>query len=124
MVLDTKVRRDLQDAFEKGQTAAVTTRARMGKLTVLKGKTTEKEYLLTTSTSMIGKSDACTVRLKGWFAPKIAGIFTKHAEIYHLSPATKKITVNGAPLTAKVELHEGDLIAVDKVLFQFNLVKW
>jgi pSer/pThr/pTyr-binding forkhead associated (FHA) protein len=124
MVLDTKRRRELQEAFEKGQTAAVTTRARMGKLTVLKGKTTEKEYLLTTSTSMIGKSPQCAIRLKGWFAPKIAGMITKHAEIYHLSPAAQKVSVNGFPLTAKVQLQEGDLVAVGRVLLQFSLVAW
>ena len=124
MVLDTKLRRELQEAFEKGQTAAVTTRARMGKLTVLKGKTTEKEYLLTASTSMIGKSEQCAIRLKGWFAPKIAAMMTKHAEIYHLSPAAKKVSVNGFPLTGKVELQDGDLVAVGRVQFQFSLVAW
>jgi pSer/pThr/pTyr-binding forkhead associated (FHA) protein len=124
MVLDTKLRRDLQEAFAKGQTAAVTTRTRVGKLTVLKGKTTGKDFLLTSPTSMIGKSDQCAVRLKGWFAPKIAAIITKHGGAYQLSPAAKKVSVNGNPLTAKVELQEGDLLAVGKVLFQFNLVAW
>ena len=48
MVLDTKKRRELQEAFAKGQTAAATSLAtRVGKLTVLQGKTTAKEFLLT-----------------------------------------------------------------------------
>jgi predicted component of type VI protein secretion system len=124
MVLDTKLRRDLQEAFAKGQTAAASTRTHVGKLTVLKGKTTAKDFLLTSPTSMIGKSDQCAVRLKGWFAPKIAAMIIKQGEAYQLSPAAKKVTVNGLSLTAKVALHEGDLVAVGKVLFQFNLVAW
>jgi|SRR5208282_865977 len=126
MVLDTKRRRELQEAFAKGQTAApASARAtRVGKLTVLKGKTTAKEFLLTSATSMIGKSDQCSIRLKGWFAPKIAAMITKQRESYYFSPTAKKVTVNGLAVTGKVELQEGDLVAVGKVQFQFNLVAW
>ena len=125
MVLDTKMRRELQERFAKGQTAASSERAaRLGKLTVLKGKTTAKEFLLTSPTSMIGKSDQCAIRLKGWFAPKIAAMITKHGEAYNLSPAGKKVSVNGLPLTGKVDLQEGDLVAVGRVQLQFNLVAW
>jgi predicted component of type VI protein secretion system len=125
MVLDTKLRRELQEAFAKGQTAATSERAaHVGKLTVLKGRTTEKEFLLTSRTSMIGKSAECAIRLKGWFAPKIAGMITKQGEVYHLSPTAKNVSVNGVPLTAKVELQDGDLVAVGRVQLQFNLVAW
>jgi pSer/pThr/pTyr-binding forkhead associated (FHA) protein len=125
MVLDTKLRRELQEAFEKGQTAAVSaSAARVGKLTVLKGKATEKEFLLTSRVMMIGKSDQCAVRLKGWFAPKIAAMITKQGEAYQLTPAAKKVSVNGFPVTAKVELQEGDLVAAGRVLLQFSLVAW
>jgi pSer/pThr/pTyr-binding forkhead associated (FHA) protein len=125
MVLDTKMRRELQDAFEKGKTAATSKHAALvGKLTVLKGNTSEKEYLLTSGTYMIGKSDQCTIRLKGWFAPKAAATITKQKEIYHLAPTGNKVSVNGVPLTARVELQEGDLVTVWKAQFQFNLVGW
>ena len=126
MVLDTKRRREMQEAFAKGQTVGPTPTpaARVGKLTVLKGKTTAKEFLLTSRTSIIGKSDQCAIRLKGWFAPKIAAMIIKQGEAYQLSPAAKKVSVNGLPLTAKVELQEGDLVAVGKVLLQFGLVAW
>jgi predicted component of type VI protein secretion system len=125
MVLDTKMRRELQERFAKGQTAATSERgARVGKLTVLKGNTTKKDYLLTSPTSIIGKSKECTIRLTGWFAPKIAAMITKQGEAYHLSPSAKKVSVNGLPLTAKVGLNEGDLLAVGRVQFQFRMVAW
>jgi len=125
MVLDTKMRRELQERFAKGQTAASKAQAaRMGKLTVLKGKTTEKEYLLTSRTAIIGKSEECAIRLKGWFAPKLAAMITKQGDAYQLAPSIKKVSVNGIPLIAKVDLKEGDLVAVGKVQFQFNMVAW
>ncbi|MFZ0964059.1 MAG: FHA domain-containing protein [Terriglobia bacterium] len=125
MILDTKMRRELQEGFAKGQTAASVERAaRMGKLTVLKGKAAEKEFLLTARTSMIGKSSECVVRLKGWFAPKISALITKQGEAYHLSATGQKVSINGLPLTTKVELHEGDLVAVGKVQLLFSLVAW
>lgn len=125
MILDTKMRRELQEGFAKGQTAASVERAaRMGKLTVLKGKTTEKEFLLTSRTSMIGKSNECAIRLKGWFAPKIAALITKQGEAYHVSATGQKVSINGLPLTTKVELHEGDVVAVGRVQLLFSLVAW
>jgi len=108
-----------------GQAAASSERAaRLGKLTVLKGKATEKAFLLTSQTSMIGKSDQCVIRLKGWFAPKIAAMISKQGDTYHLSPTAKKVSVNGLPLTAKLALKDGDLVAVGRVQLQFNLVAW
>ena len=125
MVLDTKMRRELQEAFAKGKTAFAGSRAaQVGKLTVLKGRTAEKEFLLTSGTSMIGKSEQCAVRLKGWFAPKIAAMITKQQLTYNLSPAGKKVTVNGLPLTTKVELQDGDVIGVGRVQMAFSLVAW
>jgi predicted component of type VI protein secretion system len=122
MVLDTKVRRELQARLAEGLAAASSERAaRLGKLTVLRGRTTAKEFLLTSQTSIIGKSDECVIRLKGWFAPKIAAMISKQGETYHLSPSAKKVSVNGLLLTAKVALQEGDLVAVGRVQFQFSL---
>jgi len=125
MVLDTKMRRELQERLAKGPTAAPSAHAtRLGKLTVLKGKTTAKEFLLTSHTSIIGKSGECTIRLKGWLAPKIAAMIIKQGELYHLSPTAKKVSVNGLPLTAKVQLKEGDLVAVGGMQLQFSMVEW
>lgn len=125
MVLDTKKRRELQEVFARGKTAAASLRpTRVGKLTVLKGKMSAKDFLLTSPTSMIGKSDQCGLRLKGWFAPKFAATITKQGEIYNFSPSTKKVAVNGQPLTGKVELKDGDLVAVGRVQLQFSLVAW
>jgi pSer/pThr/pTyr-binding forkhead associated (FHA) protein len=125
MILDTKLRRELQERAAMGQGAASNARAaRVGKLTVLKGKTAEKELLLTSQTSMVGKSAGCAVKLKGWFAPKIGAIINKHDETYFVSPGAKEVSVNGQPVTAKTELKDGDRVTVGKVEMQFTLVAW
>lgn len=125
MILDTKMRREMQERLAMGQGAASSARAaRVGKLTVLKGRTVGKELLLTSQTSMVGKSEGCAVKLKGWFAPKIGAIINKHDETYFVSPAAKEAFINGQPLTAKTELKDGDLVRVGKVEMQFTLVAW
>jgi len=72
---------------------------------------------------MIGKSDQCAIRLKVG-SPENCRMIVKQGEAYHLSPTGKKVSVNGLPLSAKVELKEGDLVAVGRVQLQFNLVAW
>ncbi|MBZ5671207.1 MAG: FHA domain-containing protein [Acidobacteriia bacterium] len=124
MILDTKMRRELQERLAKGQAASTAPAGRVGKLTVLKGRTVEKELLLTSQTSMVGKSEGCALRLKGWFAPKIGAILTKHGEAYFVSPSAKEVSINGQPLTAKTELKDGDRVTVGKVEMQFTLVAW
>ena len=125
MILDTKMRREMQERLAKGEGAAPTARvAHVGKLIVLKGKTAEKEFLLTSQTNMVGKADGCAVRLKGWFAPRIAATITKKDEHYFLSPAGKKVFVNGQRVMAKTELNEGYVVSVGSVVMQFTVVQW
>ncbi len=45
-------------------------------------------------------------------------------EAYNFLPSIKKVAVNGQPVTGKVELKDGDTLAVGKVQLQFSLVAW
>lgn len=125
MMLDIKSRRELQEKLTlKGEAAKAAPVKHVGKLVVLEGKTTAKEFVLTSPTSIIGKSEGAAVGLKGWFAPQVAGIIVKQGEAYFLSTTIKKTTVNGQPVTGRQELREGDLVAVGKTKMQFSLVPW
>jgi len=64
------------------------------------------------------------VRLKGWFAPKVAAIINKQGESYFVSPMAKKAFVNGQPVTGRQELKDGDVLTLGRVHMQFNLVAW
>lgn len=125
MMLDIKSRRELQQKHASGPTPAAAEKAvKVGKLLVIKGRTTEDQYVLTSQTSIVGKSNIASVRLKGWFAPKVAAIITKRGETYFISSTTQKSLVNGEPVRGRRELKDGDLITLGRVQMQFTLVAW
>ncbi len=121
MVLDTKQRRELlQQAVAAGERSQVTpARARVPSLTVLSGKTDQVEYLLTSKLTVIGKSEMATVRLRGWFAPKVAAQINKRDDGYYLGPADRSPKVNGLEISRPTLLNEGDMIEVGGVRLNF-----
>lgn len=120
MVLDTKKRREmLQKATVVATEGASATAERVGTLTVLSGKTDQKEYILTGRLAMIGKSNQATIRLKGWFAPQVAAVINRKEGGYNLSPSGGDTKVNGEKLHAARDLKESDIIEVAGVKLQF-----
>jgi pSer/pThr/pTyr-binding forkhead associated (FHA) protein len=121
MVLDTKARRDmLQQAAATGERSQFSPgRIRMATLVVLNGSVNQKEYLLTNKLTVIGKSPMATVRLRGWFKPKMAAQINQRDDGYYLGTGDKTPTVNGAPIAGPVRLNDGDLIEVCGVRMNF-----
>lgn len=127
MMLDTRRRRELQEkaAGKAPGAAAPEAKKLVGKLTVLNGKTSAKEYLLTAQTSMIGKAATSAIKLTGWFAPQMAGIILKRGDVYTISPAGKKpLLVNNRPVPTRHDLKEGDVISAGGVEFRFEHAPW
>jgi pSer/pThr/pTyr-binding forkhead associated (FHA) protein len=121
MVLDTKVRREmLQQAAALGErTQFASGRLKVPTLVVLSGRTDHREYTLTSKLTVIGKSSLATVRLKGWFKPKMAAQVNQRDDGYHIGPGEKVPSVNGSPVTGQVLLKDGDLIDVCGVRLKF-----
>jgi len=121
MVLDTKARRDmLQQAAAMGERSQFSPgRLRMPTLVVLSGKVNQKEYVLTNKLTVIGKSPMATVRLRGWFKPKMAAQINQRDDGYYLGTGDKVPHVNGAPISGTVRLNDGDLIEVCGVRLNF-----
>lgn len=123
VVLDTKKRREmLAQAAAMGETAANATapgRVRTPTLVVLSGKTDHAEYLLSGKLTVIGKSDMATVRLKGWFAPKVAAQINKRDDGYYIGTADKVPVLNGQPIHGPTKLSDGDTIDLGKVKLSF-----
>jgi len=133
MVLDTKKRKELLQqeaagggapgAHERtqpvGTTATAPPRARVASLVVMEGSTDQREYLLSSKLTVIGKSDMATIKLKGWFKPKVAAQINKRDDGYYIGPADKLPTVNGQPIHGPTKLNEGDLIEVAGVKMNF-----
>jgi pSer/pThr/pTyr-binding forkhead associated (FHA) protein len=121
MVLDTKVRRDmLQQAAAMGERSQFSPgRMKMPTLVVLAGRVNQKEFLLTNKLTVIGKSPMATVRLRGWFKPKMAAQINQRDDGYYLGTGDRVPTVNGTPISGTVRLNDGDLIEVCGVRLNF-----
>ncbi len=94
----------------------------LGVLSVMAGKAGETHYVLTSKLTVIGKSEMASIRLKGWFAPKVAGAINRRDDKYFIAPSDngRKVKVNGAFIEGQTELHEGDIIAVGKLQMSFK----
>jgi hypothetical protein len=95
-------------------------RARVASLVVLAGKTDQPEYLLSGKLTVIGKSEMATVRLRGWFKPKVAAQINKRDDGYYIGPADKTPTVNGSAIHGPTKLNDGDTIEVAGVKLNFT----
>lgn len=118
VVIGGKARQDMLQtaAGEKTQAPA---RVRVPTLVVLTGKTDQKEYLLSGKLTVIGKSDMATVKLSGWFAPKVAAQINKRDDGYYIGKADSAPKINGQAITAPTKLNDGDMIEVGGVKLNF-----
>lgn len=97
-------------------------RERLGTLTVVKGELEESEYTLFSILTVIGKSDVARIKLKGWFAPKVAANITRRDGKYVIAAGDKsiRIKINGEPILVHRELKDYDTIEVAGITFSFT----
>jgi pSer/pThr/pTyr-binding forkhead associated (FHA) protein len=97
-------------------------RERTGTLMILSGKTEQSQYTLTGKLSVIGKSDMASIKLKGWFAPKVAAVINRRDGKYFIAASERdiKVKVNDAMISGQQELKEGDVIEVAKIRATFG----
>ncbi|MBI4464031.1 MAG: FHA domain-containing protein [Acidobacteria bacterium] len=123
VVLDTKKRREFLAKATTVATEGASTAAadKIGCLTVLEGKTDQREYILTSKLCVIGKSAMASIKLKGWFTPKTAAIINRREGRYEIAPSEKAgvAKVNSQVLSAPRVLQEGDQIQIGGVKMQF-----
>ena len=102
--------------------AAAPAKERTGTLTIMAGKTDQSNYTLSGKLSVIGKSDMASIKLKGWFAPKVAAVINRRDAKYFIAASEKdiKVKVNGAEISGQQELKEGDMIEVASVKGTFG----
>ncbi|HSZ18278.1 MAG TPA: FHA domain-containing protein [Candidatus Acidoferrum sp.] len=121
MILDTHERRKLfEAAAAAGERSQVSPeRSRVPTLTVLKGRTDQKEYRIAGKLTVIGHSEMATVRLRGWFTPEIAAQINKHEDGYYLGRGDRVPKINGISIQGLTKLKDGDLIEVGRVRLNF-----
>jgi pSer/pThr/pTyr-binding forkhead associated (FHA) protein len=122
MVLDTRIRREmLQQAAVAGERSQLSPgRVRLPTLSVLGGRTDQKEYALSDKLTVIGRSKLATVRLRSWFAPRVAAQIHKREDGYYLGLGERAPKVNGQAITGATRLHDGDIIEIGRVRLHFS----
>jgi hypothetical protein len=121
MVLDTQERRELlRQAVVAGERSQISPkRVRVPTLSVLAGRTDQREYMLSGKLTVIGRSEMATVRLRGWFAPRVAAQIHKREDGYYLGVGDRIPKINGLPIAAATLLHHGDIIEVGRLRLHF-----
>ena len=121
MILDTEERRKLLDlAVASGERSQLSPeRLRVPTLTVLRGRTDQKEYRISGKLTVIGHSKMATVRLRGWFTPEIAAQINKHEDGFYLGRGDRVPKINGVTISGLTKLNDGDLIEVGRVRLNF-----
>jgi len=128
VVLDTRKAKEMlaATAHERtaapGAAAAVPAKERIGLLAVVDGKTDQSQYVLSGKLTVIGKSDMASIKLKGWFAPKVAAVINKRDGKYFIAASEKdiKVKVDGSEIAGQKELNEGNIIEVAGVKLNFT----
>jgi pSer/pThr/pTyr-binding forkhead associated (FHA) protein len=129
--LDTRKHRDLLAKLRQAQAnasdnvgATLKMRAvqtKTGVLRVIAGRADQDEYRLDGRTSVIGKSAAALVPLRGWFKPDLAVAITRNGEGYIASRLNGKTLVNNVPLNGRRQLKSGDVLRVGGLTLEFRL---
>jgi predicted component of type VI protein secretion system len=95
----------------------------IGMITIVAGRTDRQRYLLSGKLSVIGKSMMASIRLKRWFAPRVAASIHQREEGYFLVRGAKniRIKVNNAELKqGQQELKSGDQFEVAGIVAKFG----
>jgi pSer/pThr/pTyr-binding forkhead associated (FHA) protein len=94
--------------------------APLGVLRVLAGRADESEYLLKDHTSLIGRANWTLIRLKGWFAPRVAVAITRHQLGYVATLLRGKMLINTQPMKGRHDLKDGDVLEVGGLTLVFG----
>lgn len=119
IVMDTRAQKAMM-----GETAgAAAFGDKIGGFTIIEGVSEKNEYELTKRLTTIGKTETAEIKLKGFFAPKVAALINRTKDGYFISPpGTKtKIKINGSSLEGRYELKDGDIVEVENLKMQFYI---
>jgi len=92
----------------------------LGGFFVVEGSTNQREYELKEKVSAIGKEEGSAIRLKGFFAPKLAALVNRRKEGYFITPSGgRELRVNGKTIDRRYDLKDGDIVEVSNLKLQF-----
>ncbi|HPK52970.1 MAG TPA: FHA domain-containing protein [Smithellaceae bacterium] len=116
MVIAPDDKKKIIDAADK------TIPEQLGGFVVVEGSTDQREYELKERVSAIGKEDGSAIKLKGFFAPKLAALVNRRKEGYFITPSGgKELKVNGKVVDRRYDLKDGDIVEVGNIKLQFYI---
>jgi pSer/pThr/pTyr-binding forkhead associated (FHA) protein len=95
----------------------------IGMVTIVAGRSDRQQYRLSSKLNVIGKSKMASIRLKRWFAPRVAASIHQREDGYFLVRAAKhiRIKINNVELTlGQQELKTGDQFEVAGIVARFG----
>jgi pSer/pThr/pTyr-binding forkhead associated (FHA) protein len=94
----------------------------LGGFLIIEGSTEKKDYLLKDRITTIGKDDAALIRLKGFFAPKVAALVNRRKEGYFINPSSgKDLKINDQKVVQRYDLKDGDIVEIGDLKMQFYI---
>jgi pSer/pThr/pTyr-binding forkhead associated (FHA) protein len=94
----------------------------MGGFIIIEGSTEKKDYLLKDRITVIGKDDGALIRLKGFFAPKVAALVNRRKEGYFINPSSgKDLKINDQKVAQRYDLKDGDIVEIGDLKMQFYI---
>ena len=94
----------------------------LGGFFVVAGSTEQGEYELKEKVSAIGKEEGSAIRLKGFFAPKLAALVNRRKEGYFITPSGgRELRINGRAIDRRYDLKDGDIVEVSNIKLQFYI---
>jgi pSer/pThr/pTyr-binding forkhead associated (FHA) protein len=85
----------------------------IGTLTIVKGRTDQQRYVLTGKLTLIGRSRMAGIRLKRWFAPRVAALIYRAEDGYFIAASENKVTIRVNDIMVEggqKQLEAGDVI--------------
>ena len=118
IILDAKKQRDLFKTMQAVGNDADRYQKRASVM-VVRGKTDRKVYECSGSRMMIGSDRTAAIKLRGWFAPRQAGVIAQEAGVYFIKSQGQTVILNGLPVMGRKELQTGDRFSIAGVVFEF-----
>jgi FHA domain-containing protein len=90
----------------------------IGTLIIVKGRTDQQRYVLTSKLTLIGKSRMAGIRLKRWFAPRVAALIYRAEDAYFIAASENKVTIRVNDIVVEggqKQLETGDVIEVANI---------
>ena len=90
-------------------------RQTIGTLTIVKGRTDQPRYVLTSKLTLIGRSKMAGIRLKRWFAPRVAALVYRAEDGYFIAASENKVPIkvnDNLVEGGQKQLEPGDVIEV------------